>query len=330
MRILVAGGAGFLGSAFVHRVLETRPHAILTVLDAFTYAADPRNLPHSPRLRVVHGDIRDPDLVDALTRESEVSVNFAAESHNDRSISDPGVFESTNVRGTLVLLEAARRHRIRFHQVSTDEVYGDLPLDGDERFEPGSPFRPSSPYSASKAAADHLVRAWARTYGLQATVTHSVNGYGPRQHPEKFIPRQITNLLTGRPAELYGTGLNIRGWVHADDHADAVLRVLERGTPGGVYLIGTGREYSNRAVLGLLLDLLGADAGRVRLVADRPGHDRRYAVDATATRALGWRPAHPDLVAGLRDTVHWYRAHPERWTGIKDAVEAVTAERPTA
>ena len=326
MRLLVTGGAGFLGSAFVRHVLAARPDAQVTVLDALTYAGDLRNLAGleglGDRFRFVHGDIRDADAVGPLVAATDVVVNYAAESHNDRAIAQPLPFAQTNVQGTFVLLEAARHSGARFHQVSTDEVFGDLPFDSTERFTAASPFRPSSPYSASKAAADLLVGAWVRTYGLDATVSHSENAYGPRQHVEKFIPRMITNLLTGREVKVYGSGRNVRGWVHADDHAQAVLCIVERGRAGTNYLVSAGQEHPNLDVAAAVLRAMRRDPAQIRHVRDRPGHDRRYALDATPLRSeLGWRPAH-SLEAGLLDTIGWYRANRDWWEGRKGAVES--------
>lgn len=327
--VLVTGGAGFIGSNFVRSTLETRPGWRITVLDALTYAGRRDNV--DPRARFVEGDIRDSALVDRLVAETDLIVHFAAESHNDRSLADPGVFVSTNIRGTVTLLEAASRHGVRFHHVSTDEVYGDLGPN-DPRFTPDSPYRPSSPYSASKAAADHFVRAWVRSFGLSATISNCSNNYGPRQHPEKFIPRQIINLLRGEPARVYGSGRNVRDWIHVEDHNDAVWTIIERGKPGRTYLIGADGEAENNEVARILAGIVGR--GEVIRVRDRPGHDRRYAIDPASTRALGWRPRHTDLRRGLAETVEWYARHEDWWAeafaASETAYRAVEEEDDTA
>ena len=253
-------------------------------------------------------------------------VHFAAESHNDNSLRDPWPFVQTNIVGTAVLLEAARRHEVRLHHVSTDEVYGELELDEDRRFQETSPYRPSSPYSSSKAAADHLVRAWVRSMGVQATLSNCSNNYGPWQHPEKFIPRQITNLLSGRRAKLYGAGLNVRDWIHVDDHSSAVLRILERGRIGETYLIGSDNERPNIEVIRSILTTLGHDPDDFDHVTDRVGHDLRYAIDPTKLMTeLEWRPEWLDFDEGLAATIAWYRDHESWWAPQKDAVEAAYA-----
>ena len=330
MRLLVTGGAGFIGSGFVRLTEQTRPDVQITVLDAFTYAANPANL-EGCRARVVHGDICDAALVDELLADfgpGDVVVHFAAESHNDNSISGPWPFVHSNVVGTFTVLEAVRRRGCRMHHISTDEVYGDLPLGTDERFTEDSNYRPSSPYSATKASADMLVRAWIRTYGLRITVSNCSNNYGPRQHVEKFIPRQITTLVDGGRPRLYGRGDNVRDWIHVDDHNTAVWAILDRGQSGETYLIGADGQASNREVVRVLAELCGADPDAVDCVTDRPGHDRRYAIDATRLRTdLGWEPKYTDLREGLADTVKWYRDNRDWWEPVKAAVEAKYAER---
>ncbi len=316
MQILVTGGAGFIGSNFVLRTLERTPHRVI-VLDAMTYAANPASLraadPFGERLRVVEASITDEATVNDLVAGCDLVVHFAAESHNDRSLRAPLDFVRTNVEGTAVLLAAAVRHGVRFHHVSTDEVFGDLAFDDPARFTPATPYRPSSPYSASKAASDHLVRAWVRSFGLHATISNCSNNYGPRQHPEKFIPRQILNLLAGEQPRVYGTGRNVRDWIHVDDHNDAVWAIIERGEPGRTYLIGADGERSNMEVVRELNRIFGRDPDDFLHVSDRPGHDRRYAIDPSSTRALGWEPRHRDFLAGLRATVEWYRENPGWW-----------------
>ena len=332
-RLLVTGGAGFIGSNFVHHVLE-HTDAQVTVLDKMTYAASPEALASLPaeRVRVVVGDITDADLVDhlvaGLTGEDDALVHFAAESHNDNSLSDPSPFVQTNIVGTFTLLEAVRRHGARMHHVSTDEVYGDLALEDPERFTEATPYRPSSPYSASKAGADHLVRAWVRSFGVRATLSNCSNNYGPWQHVEKFIPRQITNLLSGGRVKLYGSGQNVRDWIHADDHSSAVLAILDRGEPGRTYLVGADGERSNLQVVRRLLELLGRDPDDFDQVTDRPGHDLRYAIDPTRLRTeLGWVPRFTSFEEGLARTVDWYAAHEDWWGPKKAAVEAAYAAR---
>ena len=324
MELLVTGGAGFIGSNFVHHVLEATAHDVV-VLDKLTYAGDPASLEGADpqRMRLVQGDICDAELVDDLMRQADAVVHFAAESHNDNSLADPSPFIKTNLVGTFTLLESARRHGTRFHHVSTDEVYGDLALDDPEKFTESTPYRPSSPYSASKAGSDHLVRAWVRSFGLEATLSSCSNNYGPHQHVEKFIPRQITELIDGRPPRLYGQGLNVRDWIHTQDHSSAVLRILERGEIGRTYLIGADGERSNLEIARLLLEIFDRPAEDLEFVRDRPGHDRRYAIDATALREeLGWTPRFTDLRAGLEATVQWYRDNESWWRPHKAAVEA--------
>ncbi|WP_062527049.1 dTDP-glucose 4,6-dehydratase [Demequina rhizosphaerae] len=314
MRLLVTGGAGFIGANFVRLTLETRPDVAVTVLDLLTYAGNAASLPEDPRVTLVKGDIADAETVDALVAEADAVVHFAAESHNDNSLDDPWPFVHTNLVGTFHLLEAARRHRVRFHHISTDEVYGDLPLDGADRFTPDTPYNPSSPYSSTKAGSDLMVRAWVRSFGLEATLSNCSNNYGPLQHVEKFIPRQITNLIDGVRPKLYGAGLNVRDWIHVDDHNRAVWTILESGRIGETYLIGADGEASNRDVVETILELMGHERDDYVHVPDRPGHDLRYAIDATRLREeLGWEPLYGDFRAGLSATIDWYRAHEAWW-----------------
>ncbi|WP_353081819.1 dTDP-glucose 4,6-dehydratase [Tessaracoccus lapidicaptus] len=327
--LLVTGGAGFIGSNFVHHVVNTTPHTV-TVLDALTYAGNLRSLNGIPadRLTFVQGDISDADLVDSLVACADAVVHYAAESHNDNSLSNPAPFVQTNVVGTFTLLEAVRRHKVRFHHISTDEVYGDLELDDPAKFTEQTPYRPSSPYSSTKASSDLLVHAWVRSFGVEATISNCSNNYGPYQHVEKFIPRQITNLIRGVRPRLYGAGTNVRDWIHAEDHSAAVLRILDAGRIGETYLIGANGEKSNIDVVRLLLQLMGRAEDDFDHVADRPGHDMRYAIDATKLRTeLGWEPRFRDLEAGLSDTVDWYRANEEWWAPAKDATEAAYAAK---
>jgi dTDP-glucose 4,6-dehydratase len=328
-RILVTGGAGFVGSSFV-RHLAAHTEAAVTVLDKLTAAASRESLAELPedRVRLVVGDVADAAVVGPLVADADAIVHFAAESHNDNALVDPAPFVQTNLVGTFTLLEAARRHDVRLHHVSTDEVYGDLDLDDDHRFQEGSPYRPSSPYSASKAGADHLVRAWVRSFGLRATISCSSNNYGPWQHVEKFIPRQITEVLEGRRPRVYGDGRHVRDWIHTEDHSAAVLAILERGRIGETYLVGADGERSNLEVAQAVLRLAGRDPAEVEHVADRPGHDRRYALDATKLRTeLGWEPRYHDFDMALADTMHWYADHAAWWRPRKAAVEAAYAAR---
>ncbi|CAM3314402.1 dTDP-glucose 4,6-dehydratase [Nocardioides dubius] len=328
-RLLVTGGAGFIGSNFVHHLL-THTDARVTVLDKLTYAANKDALTPllGDRLELVVGDVADRALVERLVGEHDAVVHFAAESHNDNSLRDPEPFIATNILGTFALLEAVRAAGTRFHHVSTDEVYGDLELDDPERFTEETAYRPSSPYSASKAASDHLVRAWVRSFGVQATLSNCSNNYGPWQHVEKFIPRQITNLIEGRRPRLYGAGQNVRDWIHVDDHSAAVWQILNEGRIGETYLIGADGERNNLDVVRALLAHFGRAEDDFDHVVDRAGHDLRYAIDATKLRTeLGWRPQHGDFAEGLARTVDWYRANQQWWGPLKAATEAAYAAR---
>ncbi len=322
--IIVTGGAGFIGSNFVHWVVENQPGVHVTVLDALTYAGNMANLDGIPadRMTFVHGDICDAELLDRVVPGHDAIIHFAAESHNDNSIADPAPFVRTNVEGTFQLLEACRRYDVRFHHISTDEVYGDLALDDPARFTESTPYHPSSPYSSTKASSDMLVRAWVRTYGLRATISNCSNNYGPRQHVEKFIPRQITNILCGIRPKLYGDGRNVRDWIHTEDHSRAVWDILTRGRIGETYLIGAYGERSNIDVLRAILQRMGKDPDDFDWVRDRPGHDRRYAIDPSKLmRELGWRPVHTDFSEGLDATIAWYRDNEGWWRGAKRATE---------
>ncbi|UQU68541.1 dTDP-glucose 4,6-dehydratase [Couchioplanes caeruleus] len=321
--MLVTGGAGFIGANFVHYTLRHRPEYRICVLDKLTYAGDQASLRQvADRIRFVRGDVGDAATVDALVAESDVVVHFAAESHVDNSLHDPEPFLHSNVVGTYRLLEAVRRHGARLHHISTDEVYGDLPLTGTDRFTEETAYAPSSPYSATKAASDMLVRAWCRSYGVAATISNCANNYGPYQHVEKFIPRQITNVLTGGRARLYGTGEHVREWTHVDDHNAAVHLILSRGRVGETYLIGSGVERSNREIVETLLELLGLPRDDFDHVADRPGHDLRYSNDSTKIRTqLGWQPRYGDLRDGLAATVEWFHDNEWWWKAAKQATE---------
>jgi dTDP-glucose 4,6-dehydratase len=324
MKILVTGGAGFIGSNFVHYVLAETGHTV-TVLDKLSYAGNLDSLQGLPedRYEFVKGDICDATLVDDLFARHDAVVHYAAESHNDNSLDDPRPFLDSNIVGTYTLLEAARRHGIRFHHISTDEVYGDLELDDPARFTEDTPYNPSSPYSSTKAGSDLLVRAWVRSFGVQATISNCSNNYGPYQHVEKFIPRQITNVLRGERPKLYGTGENVRDWIHADDHSSAVMTILEKGRIGETYLIGADGEKNNKDVVELILTQLGQPSDAYDHVNDRPGHDLRYAIDSSKLRSeLGWVPQFADFEAGLASTIEWYRDNQAWWAPQKDATEA--------
>jgi len=323
-KLLVTGGAGFIGSNFVHYTLQhTDSH--ITVLDKLTYAANTASLEGLPsdRFTLIEGDICDAALVTDLFDSHDAVVHYAAESHNDNSLSDPTPFMETNLVGTFTLLEAARRTGVRYHHISTDEVYGDLELDDPSRFTESTPYNPSSPYSSTKAGSDLLVRAWVRSFGVEATISNCSNNYGPRQHVEKFIPRQITNVIDGVRPRLYGDGLNVRDWIHADDHSAAVLKILESGRIGETYLIGADGERNNREVVEAILQEMGQPADAYDLVKDRPGHDLRYAIDASKLRAeLGWEPQFSDFSRGLSATIAWYRENESWWRPQKAATEA--------
>ena len=321
---LVTGGAGFIGSNFVRYLLE-RTDATVTVLDKLTYAANLASLEGLPedRFSLVKGDVADTSTVDELVASHDAVVHFAAESHNDNSLADPSPFVHTNLVGTFTLLEAVRRHDVRFHHISTDEVYGDLELDDAARFTEETPYNPSSPYSSTKAGSDLMVRAWVRSFGVRATISNCSNNYGPFQHVEKFIPRQITNVLDGGRPRLYGAGHNVRDWIHVDDHSAAVLLILRAGRIGETYLIGADGERDNKEVVESILRLMGRPTDAYDEVEDRAGHDLRYAIDARKIREeLGWTPAYRDFEAGLGQTIEWYRAHEHWWRPQKAATEA--------
>ena len=324
MRVLVTGGAGFIGSNFVRFVSRERPEWEVVVYDLLTYAGDARNLDGLPdRVSLVQADICDASALDGALAGVDVVVHFAAESHNDNSLHSPWPFVQTNLVGTFTILEAVRKHGIRLHHISTDEVYGDLELDDPAKFTPQTPYNPSSPYSATKAGSDLLVRAWARSFGVAVTLSNCSNNYGPYQHVEKFIPRQITEILQGRRPKLYGAGQNVRDWIHAEDHSSGVLAILEHGRLGETYLIGADGERNNLDTVRLLLRLMGRAEDDFEWVNDRPGHDLRYAIDASKLRdELGWRPRFADFEAGLTATVDWYREHEDWWAPQKAQTEA--------
>jgi dTDP-glucose 4,6-dehydratase len=319
MRLLVTGAAGFIGSNFVRYWLERRPRDELVTLDLLTYAGVRGNVPES--VPFVQGDIGDLELVEQTLTEHDldVVVNFAAESHNSLAVHDPGLFARTNVLGTQILLEAARRHGVRrFHHISTCEVYGDLPLDSGEAFTEQSPYQPRTPYNASKAAADHYVRAYFETFELPATITNCSNNYGPFQFPEKVIPLFTTHALDDRPLPLYASTANRREWLHVLDHCRAIELVLEQGEPGETYNVGSGVERSIEEIADAVLELTGKDASLKTIVPDRPGHDRRYLLDSSKLRGqLGWR----DEIGwedGLAETVRWYADNRDWWEPLRD------------
>lgn len=332
--LLVTGGAGFIGSNFVHYVYNHHPEVQITVLDKLTYAGNRANLEEiiGDRVKLVVGDICDAPLVDELMQQTDAVVHYAAESHNDNSLKDPWPFIETNIIGTYTLIQSAHKFNKRFHHVSTDEVYGDLPLREDlpghgegvgEKFTPTSRYKPSSPYSSSKASSDLLVRAWVRSFGLQATISNCSNNYGPYQYIEKFIPRQITNILSGIRPKLYGSGKNVRDWIHTNDHSAAVWDILTKGKSGETYLIGADGEMNNKDVLEMILELMGQPKDAYDVVKDRPGHDLRYAIDSTKLRTeLGWQPEFTDFRSGLKATIDWYTDHQDWWQADKNKVES--------
>jgi dTDP-glucose 4,6-dehydratase len=325
----VTGGAGFIGSNFVHHLVR-ETSARVTVLDKLTYAASRESLEGLPsdRVSLVVGDVADGPTVDGLVAGADAIVHFAAESHNDNSLTEPGPFIQTNIVGTFQVLEAARRHGTRLHHISTDEVYGDLELDDPQRFTEATPYNPSSPYSAAKAGSDHLVRAWVRSFGVKATISNCSNNYGPWQHIEKFIPRQITNVIDGDRPKVYGTGTNVRDWIHAQDHSAAVWLILQQGRVGETYLIGADGERNNLEVVRSILEHFGRPGDDYDLVTDRAGHDLRYAIDSTKLRdELGWRPVYADFEAGLARTIEWYQQHEDWWRPHKQATEASYAAK---
>lgn len=326
--LLVTGGAGFIGSNFVHYLLDNTDHTV-TVLDKMTYAANKASLDglDSTRFNLMVGDIADRELTDELVAQADAVIHYAAESHNDNSLANPEPFIHTNLVGTFTLLEAVRRHGTRYHHISTDEVFGDLALEDPAKFTETTPYNPSSPYSSTKAGSDLLVRAWVRSFGIEATISNCSNNYGPYQHIEKFIPRQITNILSGLTPKLYGEGLNVRDWIHASDHSSAVLRILESGKIGETYLIGADGEENNITVLRTILRLMGKDENDFEHVIDRPGHDMRYAIDGTRLREeLGWEPQFTDFEVGLADTIAWYTDNRSWWEPLKAEVEAKYAK----
>lgn len=324
MKLLVTGGAGFIGSNFVRYVLQERPGWHITVLDLLTYAGNQKNLARldPARFAFIKGDICDEKVLNQAVANCDAIVHFAAESHVDNSVHSPWPFVQTNIVGTYQVLEAARRSNKRLHHVSTDEVYGDLGPD-DPKFTEETPYNPSSPYSATKAGSDHLVRAWVRSFDLQATISNCSNNYGPFQHVEKFIPRAITNILSGQKPKLYGDGVNVRDWIHAEDHSSGVLAILEQGKIGETYMIGANNEKTNKKVLETILELMGRGSADYEHVSDRPGHDLRYGIDASKLMTeLSWRPLYTDFRSGLTSTIEWYRENEAWWRPQKEVTES--------
>lgn len=324
MKLVVTGGAGFIGSNFVHFVLQNRPDWSVVVYDSLTYAGNLKNLESldESRYSFVKGDICDAEVLDPVVADCDIVVHFAAESHVDNSLHSPWPFVNTNIVGTYQILEAIRKHGKRLHHVSTDEVFGDLELD-DPKFNEQTPYDPSSPYSSTKAGSDMLVRAWVRSFDVKATISNCTNNYGPYQHVEKLIPRQITEILEGRRPKLYGTGENIRDWIHAEDHSRGILDIIEKGKNGETYMLGPECEKTNKEVIELILKLMGKDPSDYDHVNDRPGHDMRYAIDSTKIRnELGWKPKYSDFEDGLRATIEWYKSNEDWWKPQKEATEA--------
>jgi len=323
-KVLVTGGAGFIGANFVHHVLQNRPDYEVTVIDKLTYAGNAASLESVlDKIQFVTGDICNEQLIDELVAANDIVVHFAAESHNDNSLNNPWPFVESNLIGTFRILEAVRKHGKRLHHISTDEVYGDLELDDPAKFTDQTPYNPSSPYSSTKAGSDLLVRAWVRSFGLTATISNCSNNYGPYQHVEKFIPRQITEVLEGRRPRLYGTGENVRDWIHVDDHNSAVLAILDKGKSGETYLIGADGEKNNKDVVEMVLEIMSKDSNDYEHVNDRPGHDMRYAIDnSKLVEELGWQPRYTSFKDGLAATIDWYRANQDWWKPQKLETEA--------
>jgi len=328
-KLLITGGAGFIGSNFVHYTLKNRPEYDITVIDKLTYAGNTDSLSDVlDKINFVKGDICDQKLIDKLIGETDIVVHFAAESHNDNSLRDPWPFIQSNLVGTATILEAIRKHGKRLHHISTDEVYGDLEIDDPAKFTETTPYNPSSPYSSTKAGTDLLVKAWVRSFGINATISNCSNNYGPYQHIEKFIPRQITNILSGISPKLYGTGEQVRDWIHVDDHNSAVHTIIDKGKSGELYLIGANGEQNNKYIIETILELMGRDKNAYEHVNDRPGHDQRYAIDSTKLRTqLGWKPKYTNLRKGLLATIDWYREHENWWKAQKTKVEAAYAKK---
>ena len=317
MKILITGGAGFMGSNAVKYLLKNYPDFQIVNLDKLTYAGNLENLrdvENNPRYHFIKGDIADERIVGEIVKDVDVIINYAAETHVDRSILDPKAFITTDVLGTYALLEAAKKYNIKkYIQISTDEVFGSIQ---DGKFREDSPFEPNSPYAASKAGGDHLCRAYFKTYGVPVIVTHSCNFFGPYQYPEKLIPLFITNLLENKKAPVYGDGQQVREWIFTEDHCRAIDMILQKGEIGEVYNIGAGNEITNIEITKILLNELGQDESSIDYVKDRPGHDLRYAIDSTKLRKLGWKPE-TNFEGGIKQTVSWYKQNEQWWKRIK-------------
>jgi dTDP-glucose 4,6-dehydratase len=312
-KVLVTGGAGFIGANFVRFSLKNKPDYKITVLDKLTYAGNKNSLAGLD-IDFIEGDICDAKLVNELVAKNDIVVHFAAESHNDNSLKDPTPFINTNLVGTFTILEAVRKNNRRLHHISTDEVYGDLELDDPKKFTEETPYNPSSPYSSTKAGSDLLVKAWIRSFNIRATISNCSNNYGPYQHLEKFIPRQITNILKGQKPKLYGNGKNVRDWIHVDDHNSAVWTILENGKLGQTYLIGANGEKNNLEVMKLILKNMNKSEDDFDWAEDRPGHDLRYAIDSSKlVKELGWQPKYTNFESGLIDTIRWYQENQDWW-----------------
>jgi len=322
--ILITGGAGFIGSNFVHYLFKNKPEYNITVIDNLGYAGNMMSLESiKDKIEFVEGDISDIELIDNLVSKNDIVVHFAAESHNDNSLFSPWPFVQSNIIGTYSILEAVRKHKKRLHHISTDEVFGDLELDDPVKFNEDTAYNPSSPYSSTKAGSDHLVRAWIRSFGVKATISNCSNNYGPRQHVEKFIPRQITNIISGIKPKLYGAGEQVRDWIHVDDHNSAVALILEKGKIGETYLIGANGEKNNKDVIEMILVEMGKEKTDYEHVKDRPGHDMRYAIDSSKLqKELGWKPKYENFKEGLEQTIEWYENNKDWWQPQKDETEA--------
>lgn len=322
--LLITGGAGFIGANFVNHTLKNKLEYKITVVDALTYAGNKDSLKTVlNKITFIKGDITDAKLVDKLVSQNDIVVHFAAESHNDNSLRYSWPFINTNIIGTYTILEAVRKHSKRLHHISTDEVYGDLKLDDTSKFTEITRYNPSSPYSSSKASSDMLVRAWVRSFGVKATISNCSNNYGPYQHIEKFIPRQITNILISEKCKLYGAGENVRDWIHVDDHNSAVHMIIDKGKFGETYLIGANGEKNNKEVLEMILELMSQPKNSYEHVKDRVGHDMRYAIDSSRLQnELGWQPKYTQFKDGLANTIEWYKNNRSWWEPLKKEVEA--------
>lgn len=326
MKYLVTGGAGFIGSNFIHYLFGKYHDAEIVNLDKLTYAGNLDNLKefeNNPRYKFVKGDIADAKIVSAVVPQVDIIVNFAAESHVDRSIEDPSAFVRTNVLGTQVLLDAARKNRNkRFHHISTDEVYGSIPLNSEEKWTEESPYKPRSPYSASKAASDHLARAYFNTYGLPVTITNCANNVGPYMYPEKLIPVAITNLLEGKNVPVYTPGNQVREWLYVEDHCSAIDAILQKGKAGETYFVGPDDKHvSNLEIIKMILKIMNLGEDRIEFIKDRPGHDQKYALDTSKIKKeLGWSPKY-SLEKTLEKTVEWYQSNQDWWKKIKNSGE---------